>query len=128
MPVNNNVDFLKLSLLLTGTSDKCISQHLLPIVDAFLTLPLSSIIVSTVLRRNESILAIGVRSATKLIERLKVRFIESMCDNFGFLLLEGIADDSPDVKETSELPHLRFNVFLVVAAVSVVVREKSSEK
>uniref|UniRef100_A0A1B0B5G3 Uncharacterized protein n=1 Tax=Glossina palpalis gambiensis TaxID=67801 RepID=A0A1B0B5G3_9MUSC len=98
-----------LSLLLTGTSDKCRSQHLLPVVDAFLTLPLSSTIVSIVLRRNESILAIGVRSATKLIERLKVRFIESMCDNFGFLLLEGIADDSPDVKETSELPHLRFN-------------------
>uniref|UniRef100_A0A1A9ZPY0 Uncharacterized protein n=1 Tax=Glossina pallidipes TaxID=7398 RepID=A0A1A9ZPY0_GLOPL len=67
---------------------------------------------STVLRRNVRILAIGVWSATKLIERLIVRFIEPMCDNFGFLLLEGKTDDSPDVEETSELPHLRFNAFL----------------
>lgn len=64
------------------------------------------------LRRVRSVLIMGVRSATKLMERFRVRVIEPVRMSFGFLVLTGRANESTDIKETlSKLSRLRFRSF-----------------
>lgn len=64
------------------------------------------------LRRVRSVLMMGVRSATKLMERFRVRVIEPVRMSFGFLVLAGRANESTDIRETlSKLSRLRFRSF-----------------
>jgi len=59
-----------------------------------------------------NVLIIGVRSATKLMERLSVLVIDPVRMSFGFLVLAGRANESTDIRETlSKLSRLRFKSF-----------------